>query len=413
MTKIAIFYSTKDRTELTRRTVEPLLADARAGKYDLFWLDGSDTEEGKSLARDLGYPTANVIHDVRGGADAAIVYALRHGLNHEANYDYIGLVENDVLLDPNWFGPTFALFKRGAAEGLAVGAVSARCYQDRILCQRDGYALMHNLGAGMVLFTREGAGRILNGFRTSWTMENRRTFMNLSGIDIGRYWAFGGGEHWLTADWGFDRVLAEYGVASLALTPSPVEMIGQVPSLAEQGLTLADKPFELLRDDKAFEKFKGCTEALREGGELRPNTHGRFQADDGAWVIFSHQLWQPNFEGQWQLKWAQGFGPFSYAARQSDAVLELPVSGPCAFLVSPGPTGGVATVTDCASGYTASPELSPAQQAPMQIAVPGGVTRRLVTLQLKAPGLTFNALVAREPQPWRPDYLFEGELPAP
>jgi hypothetical protein len=60
----------------------------------------------------------------------------------------------------------------------------------------------------MQILTREAAQLTLKHFHSSWTIENRRTFARLSGIDIGTYWAFRTNEHWLTPDWQNDAVLA-------------------------------------------------------------------------------------------------------------------------------------------------------------------------------------------------------------
>ena len=130
------------------------------------------------------------------------------------------------------------LFQRGKQDGFNVGAVSARCYEDRILFQRDGYAVTHNLGAGMIMFTREAAELVLANYRTVWTTENRTLFAQLSGIDIGSYWAFRGNQNFLVADWNFDRVLAAHGLASLALTPNRATMLDQ--DIAPLGLKYAD-----------------------------------------------------------------------------------------------------------------------------------------------------------------------------
>ena len=62
---------------------------------------------------------------------------------------------------------------------MEVGAVSARCYEDRILIQRAGYTVCHNLGAGMIMFTRKAAELVLQNYRTVWTTENRLLFSQL------------------------------------------------------------------------------------------------------------------------------------------------------------------------------------------------------------------------------------------
>ena len=43
---IAFAYSSKDRVALSRQTIAPLLAGEG---YDIYWIDGSKTDEGKAL----------------------------------------------------------------------------------------------------------------------------------------------------------------------------------------------------------------------------------------------------------------------------------------------------------------------------------------------------------------------------
>ena len=254
--RVAVAYLTKDRCELSEQSIQSLLNHP----IDIFLCDGSTTEEGKAFPFTIANDQANhearifVHSNVRGGPDAAVAYALTTMLKG-GDYEYVGLVENDVLLAKDWFGPTMALFARARAEGLEAGAVSARTYADRIIFQRDGYAVCHGLGWGMQILTRQAAELTLDNMRTGMTVENRRTFCQLTGKDIGTYWAFKAFEHPICADWTNDKLLASYGLASLALVPSPVEMIGQVPPLAEQGLKIASEPVEWLRDDKTFDKY--------------------------------------------------------------------------------------------------------------------------------------------------------------
>lgn len=423
--RTAIAFSTKDRVELTKQSAPPLLAGARDGQYDMLWVDGSNTEAGERIAHELGNTTPNTIvhHNIRGGADSAIVYALSTLLAHPAHYDVLGIAENDVLVPTNWFAGCARFFETCRADGLEVGAVAPRAYEDRILLQRDGYAVMHNTGAGVVLLTRQAAKLILANYRNAWTMENRRIFCMLSGIDIGRYWAFRGAQQFLTVDWAFDAILARHGLASVAPVPQIAEMIGQDPPLAEQGLKLANQPFELLRDDKAFELFVERTRAVREGRLTIP---GGPVHQNGPQTFFSHQIPALGgaYKGDWRLRWAQGFGPFSYAAGTdakwrelnfpdystlplpSDGVnpvqpsLTVPVYGACSFLVSGGQHGGRVGIEDTVSGYKVAPEL-PAEGQQTQVAqlmVPASVLQRPVKLTALSPGIVFYGLQTQEPQ---------------
>lgn len=409
MNKIAIAFSTKDRIELSRQSLEPLVN----GQHALFWIDGSLTEEGQALPLQEGYPCTDIHLDVTGGSCRAIVYALTIMLKHRANYTHVGLVENDVLLSPDWFEPTFALFERGRQDGLKVGAASARCYEDRILCQRDGYALMHNLGAGMIILTREAAELILHSYRTMWTTENRRAYAQLCGVDIGSYWAFRSGEHHLVADWMWDRLLStQLGLASLALTPSPCEMIGQDPPLAMQGLTLAKAPVEARINDAAFERYVERTFDIRNGLIDLNACGARYRGDDGGSLIFAHQL--PSLEGavyhgEWRLRWSQGFGPFAWRATQKGDSVEAMVSGPFDFLVSGGADGGEVEVLDAGSGFVTRPRLPSegVQGQMLHLMVPAQVAYRKVRLTALAPGVSFYGLRCREPQLTNSDYKFD------
>jgi len=411
MTKrLALALTTRDRVHLSERAIAPLIHD----DIDLWIMDGSRTTAGREWAEHN--TTANHVRvNVTGGADAAIVYALTT-LLAETDCPYVGIVENDVLLHHDWLGPTLALFERGGHEGLEVGAVSARCYADRVLCQRDGYALVHNLGAGHLILTRRAARLTLDHYRSHWTTGNVKVFNQLSGLDIRKWWAFRGAQHFITVDWGIDTILASHGLASLALTPSPVEMIGQDTPLHEQGLTLATEPVDLLRNDQAFDLFAMRTERIREGTLRLPDQ--RFcRLDDGTTVIFPHQIGALGGHryGEWRMKWQQGFGPFAYVGDTAEYI-EVPVAGPCGFYVSGGATGGRCRLVDTASGYEIEPELPPEgpdRHVP-QIAVPGNVTWRTLRLTALTSGCTFYGISTIEPQPVDPTWTFDHSvLPKP
>lgn len=434
MNKVAIAFLTKDHVDLSRQTV-PTLLD---GQHALFWIDGSVTEEGKALPLEEGYPCTEVHQDVRGGPDAAVAYALTLLLNHSVGYTHIGLCESDVLMPPDWFDRTMALFEMGARDGLKVGAASPRCYEDRILFQRDGYAVMHGLGWGVQVMTREAAALALKYMRTGYTLENRRTFCNLSSVDIGAWWAFRGGEHALCADWRNDFVLVAHGLASVALTPSPVQMIGQIPPLAEQGLKIIRQGgVEARRNDPAFLAYASATEAIREQ-DLRVPVSVPQHDDAGTTTYFAHQvklLEGACYKGDWFLRFSQGFGPFAWKAgemyldgpdfndyRDGVAVPDvlLPyyptfnvmASGTCEFFVSGGEKGGRFLVEDLQSGYSVSPTLPPESPSGsvLALACPAAVSRRMVRLTALSPGVCFFGIRCREPQPERVAWAFDHSV---
>ena len=378
--KFALGYSTKDQVELTKQTF-PVLRD---GKHDLFWCDGSTTQAGIDfVANNAEYATYYDV-DVNGGADAAIAWKLTKLLEAK-NYTHIGLIENDVLLDPDWLELTLALFEKGAADGLRVGAVSARSYEDRVLIQRDEYAVMLNVGAGMIIMTRDAAQIVLDTFRTAYWPTTRKVFAQLSGIDVATFACFRGQEQMTTTDWQFEAQLARMGYATLALTPSKASMIGQVPPLHEQGLVMTQGPVEARRDDKAFELYR---ENLRRCG---PCVDGTMLSDGwpvlhregSGLLIFPHQLGYINAQrsGNWRLKNSQGWGPFAYRAGPDGASLSLRISGSASFLVSGGTDGATVSITDIRSGFKAEPQLPPEQGSFVEVNVPGGSVPRDIILR--------------------------------
>jgi hypothetical protein len=407
---VALAFLTCDRVELTRRSIVPL---AQPNKFDLHWVDGSKTKEGKQLPFDPNIPGVHALHEnIYGGSGPAIVYALTMLLN--SNYDFIGLCENDVLLDGSWFDDMMALFSKGHDAGLEVGAVSARCYEDRILIQRDGYAVMHNLGAGMIMFTRQAAQLVLQHYRTVWTTENRLLFAQLSGIDIGRYWAFRGNAHFLVADWNFDRVLASHGLASLALTPNRATMLDQ--DIEPLGLKYADGNFALARNPEAFELYSQNLTLIRNG-ILIPGVNTPFFRDEMSSIIFAHQVPQLGgiYTGGWHVRDFQPFGPFCWRVGDSSPELAVWISGACEFVVSGGKDGGKVRIEDLQSGYVAEPFLPPEQQTNfLSLPIPTSASYRPIKLTALAPGICFFAVKVLNPQPWLPHVKFDySTLPPP
>jgi hypothetical protein len=380
--KLAIAYSTKDEVENTKQTFERLCATTTTSQ--LFWCDGSVMDAGLKYFDDN---RAATVYSERllGGADAAIAWKLSLLLAESENYTHIGLLENDVLLDEDWFEPTMALFEKGKADGLDVGAVSPRSYVDRVLVQRDGYAVMHNVGAGAVIFTREAAGIVLHTFRTGWWPNNVLLFAQLSGIDLRTYAAFRGNDQWCTSDWTWDAQLAAHGLASLALTPAKCRMIGQKILLEQQGLELTtqsgigilleghhEKPFTVYRDNLA--KIRA--------GTHKPAWNGMIHQSNGSQLFFPHQLEAINaqWQGNLELVWSQGFGPFAYRAGPDGASLSALISGSCGFLAGGGLNGAQVTIMDNRSGFLASPKLPPVDQ--VTVSVPGGPIPRRVTMRM-------------------------------
>lgn len=217
---LAIAFSSKDRPSLSAKTILPLL---EAEDVDVFWFDGSRMTINGQLPKEYaGYENLKEIHlNVTGGPDAAITFAL--DLLQERGYEYIGLLENDVLLHKGWEKRIRELFD---IKDVNVGAAGVRCFASRILERGGDYAVMSNLGAGMVVFRGELIQHILMNYRQPMLYELQTFFKHFTGKDypiphVVKKQDPEAKKPWrMTCDWWFDAVLLSQGYRSVACIPS-------------------------------------------------------------------------------------------------------------------------------------------------------------------------------------------------
>lgn len=403
MNKIAIAFMCKDLVEQSAKSLPPLVETPHV---DTFIIDGSKTQAGFDCYKSL-LKRDNVVEvhqHISGGPDAAVAYAYTMMLGHPNAYDFVGIHEQDVLLEPDWFWRAMDLFQMGYTTGLEVGAVSARAYEDRILVQRDGYAVMLNTGFGQQILTRQAASIWLKHFRTGQAWENRRVFSQLTGLDIGHWWFCRRNDQPIGSDWSLDSVLASYGLASLALVPTAcVDMIDN--SLQQQGLTLARHPIELLRNDLAFSHYIVRTAAIRANTWV-PDRPIRQRGQDGTQLIFPHQvqgLGGTYSQSDWRLQASQGWGPFLWKAKRSGAYVTLPLIGEVQLLVAPPVEHSGMVEVSTGDGAFFQTTLSPDPNGTISsIAIKGDCAFRDVKLTMLTEGLSFCGVRCRWDQPVLP-----------
>jgi len=224
--RIGFALSSKDRISFTRQTVEALYTDSG---YDLIWNDGSDQPEARDLPKNFHFRNARLVEvnrDVRGGPDQSIRFGLERLLHR--GYDYVGLIENDVVMQPGWFSRLMNLFAFAARDGVVCGAATVRSYEGRVMEHRSGYSINWGTGAGMILFSRPAAEIILRqysklrmsaGSLNSFYSRLFRLDLNMRVQDnAGR--AVEQEEAWLTLDWGYTPMLYLHGYTSVGSIPS-------------------------------------------------------------------------------------------------------------------------------------------------------------------------------------------------
>jgi hypothetical protein len=225
--RVGFALSSKDRVAFTQQTLKALDAD---GGFDLIWNDGSEEAEARALPRTFRFRNARLMelnYDVRGGPDQCIRFGLERLL--QLGYDYVGLIENDIVMHPGWFRRLMNLFALAAADGIVCGAATVRSFEGRVMEHRGGYSINWGTGAGMILFSRAAAEVILRQYAKLQmsTGSISRFYSRLFRLDLNMRAQDSSGrvvEHdaWLTLDWGYTPMLYMHGYAS----------VGSIPNLA-------------------------------------------------------------------------------------------------------------------------------------------------------------------------------------
>jgi hypothetical protein len=225
--RIGFSFSTKDRYLFTLQTLQNLDTD---GGFDLIWNDGSTEPGVPALARNYKFHNAKLVeinNGVTGGADRAVCFGLSRLL--ELGYDYVGLIENDIVFRPGWFNALMNLFSLGAADGIVCGSATARSFESHVLEYRSGYGVQCDTGAGMVLFSRAAAEIIMDLYSNPSSLQMtthswQKFYADLFGLDLRKFtpfWAFPPEREFpCTLDWGYTPTLYLNGYASLSAIPS-------------------------------------------------------------------------------------------------------------------------------------------------------------------------------------------------
>ena len=301
-----VIYSTKNRCELSAQTAPSALSEPDS---DGFWLDGSDTTEGREFPFSMAdrLPALREIHrGVDGGPDRAIVYGLSYLLAR--GYKYLALVENDVLLAPEWLPTAIGAMQRASADGLRVGAATVRTYDRRIMFVRPGYAVMFNIGAGMIVLTREAAEAVLATYRSTSYKEMSRVCKKMTEGEISQICERVVQDGYMySADWFYDIALMQLGFAS----------VGSLPALArnidsDQAATLGIQPVSEAMPAAGLAPglFRIYRRNLWWAAQTADAVGYCFDPQLDRFTVFPHQLASQAYSGEWRAKWQQCFGPF-------------------------------------------------------------------------------------------------------
>jgi hypothetical protein len=225
--RIGFSFSTRDRYLFTLQSLQSLDSE---GGFDLIWNDGSTAPGVPALARNYKFQNVKLVevnYGVTGGAERAVCFGLSCLL--DLGYDFVGLIENDILFRPGWFSALMKLFSLGAADGIVCGSATARSFESHVLEYRSGYGLQLDTGAGMVLFSRAAAEIIMGLYSHPSSLQMtthswQKFYADLVGLDLrafSPFWAYPPEQAIpCTLDWGYTPSLYLNGYASLSTIPS-------------------------------------------------------------------------------------------------------------------------------------------------------------------------------------------------
>jgi hypothetical protein len=388
-----IIYSTKNRCHLSAQTASGALSELDS---DGFWLDGSNTPEGRefpfSVAERL--PALREIHrGIDGGPDRAIIYGLSYLLAR--GYKYLALVENDVLLTPEWLPTAISAMQRASSDGLRVGAGTVRTFDRRILFVRPGYAVMFNIGAGMMVLTREAAEALLTVYRTTSGKEISRACRKMTQAEISQICERNFREDYIyTADWFFDCALMQLGFASIGTLPAMARNIDS-DLMATMGIRPVSEAQPAAGLDpnlfRIYHRNLYCTAQTADAVGYC------FDPQLDRFVVFPHQLPSYAYSGEWQAKWCQCFGPFElHPTNAGDTLRWELMNGDCDVIFRS--TGENKHFRIKARG--SSNDFMHPGVGSFSARVPG-TGGEPIPLEVQAdPGVAVSAIVFSEPQPW-------------
>jgi len=227
--KVGFIFSTKDRVGFSKKTLEGI--DVPGSNFDLIWVDGSGTKEGRLLPEETAFQHCNlaeVYYGMNAEYDRApLSFGLKYLIQH--NYDYCGFIENDIRFEKNWFIELMKLFNLGKEDGLEVGAVTAKVWASRVLRYEHNYVTIWNLGAAMTLFTTKAAKIIYNNLyrgdkpRYTYAKKLQKFYLDKFGIDVKKNsWELfmGTKDRHLSRDWRYAMELSEHELSSLGTISS-------------------------------------------------------------------------------------------------------------------------------------------------------------------------------------------------
>jgi hypothetical protein len=164
MLKIGLLFSSMDRYELMCMALHSVLEGIDPERYavTILWQDGSLEHDGKRFFESFESERARIIKHggVRGiGAAKAIERGMKELLDLD-DFDWLGTVESDVYLKPNWLRDLFIAHDAAKAAGFNPGILTPYVIHGWVVEYHERFVIMSNVGAACSLF-KPGAWQLV------------------------------------------------------------------------------------------------------------------------------------------------------------------------------------------------------------------------------------------------------------
>ena len=304
VSKFIVAYSTKDRTDFTFQTIPPILASG----VSVVWFDGSNTNTGRRFPFQFkrNKNLLNIINDVTGGPDAAIIFALDY-IYESYSHEWIILIENDVLVEDGWLLALDESIRAAISDGLNVGSATARVYENRLFRKFNKYGLVYNSGAGFIAINRKLIPPLLSNYRTTSVGEVLNSYRE-SGVDLQDIWEFKNhaNDYPLSADWFFEILFLSFGFYSICTTGTYSKNIDTTDYVNNRKL--------ISRAAWVEEKSRSPVQSMNSLNitQLIPLCDGFFLLPIYHLYVLKHN---PLVQNRWMKIWNQTLGPIGLTTR--------------------------------------------------------------------------------------------------
>ncbi|MBI5127061.1 hypothetical protein HZA76_01235 [Candidatus Roizmanbacteria bacterium] len=162
--KIGLLFTSQDRYELTRISLESAVKGIDTSKYKvtILWLDGSVEINSKNYFNKAFFPDINLIKipGFRNFGPAVVTQIGINKLKKIDNFEWLGMFESDCLFLDKWLDECLKAVKQAKIDKRKIGSVTPFSIKGWTIQTNKNYFINDVVGATCCLFTSEAWNKI-------------------------------------------------------------------------------------------------------------------------------------------------------------------------------------------------------------------------------------------------------------